>query len=487
MKIKIFIHIGQPKTGSSAIQSFLNYNRENLINNHQVLYPNFTGSDFGKGNQHNHEELFINAQLKNDYPGCIETFKNCINYCEQNKITKLIISNEGFGWGLWWPKLLKQIIETLECDFKIVLYLRRQDYWVESAWKQWGHKFNEYNSIQDFSKKYNMDWKIPIMHWLQFFQPGDFIVRPFEKNVIGDDVVLDFIKIIGINYKTGFIEPPPTNLNKNVGFNREILEILKLCTKQNHDINDNRLLDFCTKVLPENYKKQDPFQTYGLLSPAERQELIKKYESSNNEIGSIFFGELRESFFREKLPDPEEEWVPIEKLTVEKIVPVFMDMLINMQKQIDQINAFNSKKKIDIAATSIEENNYVFTEINLENLLKKIKFNNQIAEVKISESGLCITSLGTDPYFILPKFRQIKYIKAIKIDITTPVATTLQLFFKTGIFEHYKDSNKIQKHLQAGRTKTILLLPFQRIIGNFRIDPGCVSGKYIIHKIEISY
>ena len=191
MKLKLFIHIGQPKTGSSAIQAFLNYNRENLVKKHHLLYPNFSGIDLGKGLLHNHEKVFTNAKLNNDYNGCIETFNKCKTYCEHNKITQVVLSNESFGW-YWWPELLKQIIATLDCDFKIILYLRRQDHWIESAWKQWGHKCNEYSTIQDFSEKFNMDWNLPLKQWLTFFSPSDFIVRPFERNVIGNDVVKDF-------------------------------------------------------------------------------------------------------------------------------------------------------------------------------------------------------------------------------------------------------------------------------------------------------
>ncbi len=482
-KLKLFLHIGQPKTGSSAIQAFLNYNRENLVKKHHVLYPNFKGSDFGKGFQHNHEKVFLNAKLNNDYSGCIETFKKCKIYCENNEINKLILSNEGFDW-YWWPELIKQILETLDCDFKIILYLRRQDHWIESAWKQWGFKNREYNSIQEFSKKINMDWKLSLFHWLNVFKADDFIVRPFEKSLIGENVVFDFLNIIGIYDKSGFIEPPPNNLNKNAGFNREIIEILNLCSKQSHDINDNSLLDFLFERLPESYKKQDPFEPYGLLSPTERWEIVDTYESSNNDIAKLFFGNQREALFLEQLPNLHEEWEPFEGLTIEKIVPVFMDILLNMSKQISALKALI---KVDAVEPFLQENSYSYTEIQFESLLKKIEFSNDVTDIKVSESNLSFTSVGSDPFFILPNSVIIKNIKAIKIEMTFREDTILQIYYKSGIFQSFAESNSIRKQLEPGKTTSIIVLSCCNNISRLRIDPGCHPGKYIIHRVEIGF
>jgi hypothetical protein len=52
-----YFHIGQLKTGTSAIQSFFNYNREKLSKDYKLLYPNFEDSNFDKGIYHNHGDF----------------------------------------------------------------------------------------------------------------------------------------------------------------------------------------------------------------------------------------------------------------------------------------------------------------------------------------------------------------------------------------------------------------------------------------------
>ena len=89
-KIKLYIHIGQPKTGTSAIQGFLNHNQEQLILQHGILYPNFNNEDVSKGLHHNHSGFFLRAKLNNDFASCINTFNQTIKYCYSNTINKII-------------------------------------------------------------------------------------------------------------------------------------------------------------------------------------------------------------------------------------------------------------------------------------------------------------------------------------------------------------------------------------------------------------
>lgn len=333
MKVQLFIHIGQPKTGSSAIQAFFNYNRVNLIKNHHVLYPNFFDGDFGKGFQHNHERIFMEAKLHDDYPSCIIAFKKCKKYCERRKITKVVVSNESFGWT-WWPELLYQIIQANDFDFKIVLYLRRQDHWIESAWKQWGHKDKQYHTIQDFSANFQMDWLLVLKQWVALFNPGDFIIRPFEKSSIGDDVVQDFLKIVGIQDKTGFIAPPDNNLTVNAGLSPEVVEILRHCNGMINHPDDNSLLNYMNTSLSDRFKKRDPFKNYGFLTTAERKAIIEKYEESNREIAKMFFGPERDNLFLDPVEEIDDTQI-FHGLTIENIIPVLMELLFNQSKEIN--------------------------------------------------------------------------------------------------------------------------------------------------------
>jgi hypothetical protein len=75
----------------------------------------------------------------------------------------------------------------------------------------------------------NKDHLKHLRNWVKYFSPEQFIVRIYEKSCIGDDVVNDFLKIVGIYDKTGFVDPPDNNLNVNAGLKPEVVEILILC------------------------------------------------------------------------------------------------------------------------------------------------------------------------------------------------------------------------------------------------------------------
>jgi len=484
-KLMIYFHIGQSKTGTSAIQAFFNYNREILSKDQKILYPNFEDINFGKGIYHNHGELFTKAISANDFDFALNKFASCQAYCTENDISKVVISWEGFQIPQW-IVLIDQIQKKLNCEVKIILYLRRQDLLYESSWKQWGHKNINCQTIQEYIASRDKDHLKDIRKWLEYFTPEQFIVRTYEKSCIGDDVVTDFLKIVGINSKTGFIEPPDNNLNVNAGLKPEVVEMLRLCNYLVNNRNDHRLLNMMYSSLSERYKKRNPFENYGFLTHDERKAIIARFDQSNREIAKIFFGESRENLFLDPLEISGDEPDYFTGLTLEKTVPVFMELMLHQADQIQSLieknNALSNEMSKNITPKFFD---LTFVALDLIEFVNNISEENQITGKRVNKKEFEFTATGNDPAFIFEGYPTFKNTRAISIEITTPSATNFQFFFTSPEETQFVEKNSIVKLFPEGRSKSILYFSEANISGKFRFDPGDLPGKYIIHQLEI--
>jgi hypothetical protein len=147
MKKKLFIHVGMPKCGSSAIQSLLS-NSDFYQDNKHILYVSIDRF----GNLLYGDKLFQQAKRSIfQYSSSVEIShllkldqdkrKAILNKFEllfQNFET-IIISNE--GWGVK-PHEVNQFFETFfsmrSFEIDIIGFIRPQVEWFNSAWWQWG-------------------------------------------------------------------------------------------------------------------------------------------------------------------------------------------------------------------------------------------------------------------------------------------------------------------------------------------------------------
>ena len=102
-KLKLIIHVGTPKTGTTSLQTYLN-KKQRKLRGLGILYPhNLEKSDNPAAPTHQwFEKNLITSHVSN----FLENFKNIISQVKQDTHT-IILSSEGI-YNYWWDFLTLQ-------------------------------------------------------------------------------------------------------------------------------------------------------------------------------------------------------------------------------------------------------------------------------------------------------------------------------------------------------------------------------------------
>ncbi len=301
---QLFIHIGLPKTGSTALQRFLHHNRETL-SGLGYLYP-------GKNPAHHY--IRYNWTDKTDSV-LLAKSQNMFREIREKPNDRIIISSETMSASNEnIPHTLKNlVIEELgdDLEIKIIVYLRRQDHWLESRYVQ--NIKTTYSFVPESLKKmafpeflrshrkfYNLDYYRRLEPWAGIFGETNIMVRPYEKDqFVGGSISSDFLHTIGISSCSQFSQPDKTNFN--TGLSPDAVEIVRLYNKYLKSVYFKNIL--CNSLLRRTSSKQ-PFSTYTYLSPRQRFDLLSEYDESNARIAREYLCRNDGRLFYEEWPDP---------------------------------------------------------------------------------------------------------------------------------------------------------------------------------------
>ncbi|MBR9925678.1 MAG: hypothetical protein GYB28_11860 [Gammaproteobacteria bacterium] len=227
-KLKVYVHIGNGKTGSTSIQKILEKKKEELLEN-GVLYVGrfmelapaklYDWQDFRK------KDIFW--KLSDEQR--LEQVSNVLRASLEklNDISCIVWSHESFiNRHITMAPLLKSLQEEMQCDVYPVAYVRRHEDWCVSAYFQWGIK---HKSVQGYSVPSFQEWvhskpvylfSVVLKKWQNDFG-DDFVLRNFDAV---DNLVNDFFNVIGIewlenNYLHSYKSPDAEELFFRTVFN----------------------------------------------------------------------------------------------------------------------------------------------------------------------------------------------------------------------------------------------------------------------------
>lgn len=284
---KLYLHIGTHKTGTTEIQQSLMFAKKNLANEKIIYVPYFPSS---------FEMMRINCLDSNMIAQCVDYLQEQTKgYSSQYRF---IMSFEGFSGDLEQgyknSRFVAQTLKEATCEFEVsvIVYLRRQDTFLESAYTQLIHQgesfsFSEFRNNYDFS---SFNWLDLLNNYSEFFGKKNIILKRYDKKYLPykKSLIENFSNIIGAES----LKELELKESFNIGYDRPALEIARLCNPYLEQ-DEKKIL---RRILQSSGIKS-PFNNYGYFTADERQKFLEGYKDSNAEINREYFNDTLDSLF----------------------------------------------------------------------------------------------------------------------------------------------------------------------------------------------
>jgi len=339
MKKKLFLHIGCGKTGSSALQLWLNQNSQ-LLHKNGYYYPifNIKIEDAYQITSGNGTHL-VNA-LKN------HSVKEFLSDIVNPKENKIVFSSEAFQrLNETEIKELKNSAEEIGFDIEIIAYVRNLYEMAYSSYMQLVKRHGYSESLDFYLSRINSFQQFNVVDlWSSIFEQITVLHYDTEK----ENLDLSFLKVID------FSEDQIPRMKKNK-VNRsltllesELIKTLNKNIKYKFDLNPEQIGVY----ISDNLIKQNPeLETHIFYDESIIDELYKKFNDKVIEYNKKYFKNnevLKISSTHEnqiktiKLSETEETIGSIMNLFFEKIKKIEID---NMGVNIKNDSALDIKDR----------------------------------------------------------------------------------------------------------------------------------------------
>lgn len=300
----LHLHIGTPKTATTSIQFFCNNNSQTLQKK-GYCYPIFS-FPYGRASILRNGHFLVTVEKNEDGSRCID--KEQTIYTEGLALINqyfqtydhIILSDEAIWRSMelyrehFWDDLQKEA-EKGNFRIHIIVYLRRQDKFLNSLWNQQikhnlgklhAKPFDEYQ--KSINKKIRFDYHRKLESIAAVIGRENITVRRFDfQSFSGGSIYADFLQTIGLTLTDDFVLPPA---DQNLGLYGNTAEIKRVLNTlpQMKDTSMERLvlksLWACSSVAKQQY-------TYEMFSKKETEDFLKKYEEGNRRIAEEYLQE----------------------------------------------------------------------------------------------------------------------------------------------------------------------------------------------------
>ncbi|WP_340679128.1 sulfotransferase family protein [Paraglaciecola sp.] len=242
-KIKLIIHAGTPKTGTTSLQTYLD-KKQRKLRGLGILYPhNLEKSDNPGAPKH---QWFEKNLVTNHVENFLENFKNIISQVKDNTHT-IILSSEGI-YNYWWdfPDKSKALLTALNTlfDIDVWVWFREPLGFIESYYKQCIRNPQVasnpcYGKDLSFADMLAIPWFSQHLNYQGFVTDCQNLFGQSQVLVFNyqGDVVQEVMQILGL--ATPHDNPTP---RQNKSLNSASIKLLRTINHYNLKAKDKELL-----------------------------------------------------------------------------------------------------------------------------------------------------------------------------------------------------------------------------------------------------
>lgn len=354
----LYLHIGQPKTATTSIQSFLNKNKK-VLAEQDYCYETFDFQYPKVGPNRN--AFFLIGYCPDEFGNMQESlslerknkaFSTILKWFE--KYNNVILTDEGLGALNNCDKKrifseVKQFCDDSKIQLKILIYIRRQDDFVYSLWKQKIRagtklrKWDDYIASGEYEQDYvYYDTTLELIE--DIIGKENTLVRIFDHNNFKEknSIYVDFLAAIGVKWtdKFSLIEK-----DANISFNDNYTYIRRVLIDSNvHRIAElnritNRMMRDCLSLADK--------PKYDYFTPEERINFMKKFEKGNQKVKEKYFPD-REYLFSPEADRGLPKWHVENSEMLDDIIRFFGIAFMHQEYEIEMLKQAHQQMQLEI-------------------------------------------------------------------------------------------------------------------------------------------
>lgn len=315
------VHIGAPKTGSTALQKYM-AEQSGILRMKGLLYCESSLRGFG-----HHDVAFLLGggypEWATPQPKSLEELAAQIEDEVVGYDGSILLSSENF-YLYPNPKGLQEFLVRTGISrgriVKILTYVRPQDEahesWYNQTIKAQGYTHLPEQCVERFYGLW--DYAAQLAPWAETFGRQALVVRPYQACLpVYEAIVADVLGLFALDSSD---LPQPENVRVNSRINRDIIEFQRMMNGLTGSFEQKRVFHKALMELTRRTVGSGLFDESYCITAAQRKALIEQYAASNAEVARTYLG--REKLFEARDTSDVTEERDYQGLNVERFAAI---------------------------------------------------------------------------------------------------------------------------------------------------------------------